>query len=423
VLVVADLISYYAKEGPRLLAPEKRALRVFRYRTSEVRYDPRGVVAVIGPWNFPLQLPLRDAVAAWLAGNAVVIKPSEVTPLSLLAAKEIWDETKLPVDLFGVVTGYGPTGAALIDAGVDFVAFTGSVETGKRVAAACGERLIPCLMELGGKAPLLVCEDADLERAAQAIVLGGFANSGQVCISVERVYAHRSVYDRLVERVVALTLDLEQGDPAERHVDVGPMTFPRQLEIVEAHVADALAKGARLRSGGRRGSAGDQFYEPTVLVDCHPECTVMTEEIFGPIVPIMPVDSDREAVQLANDSPLGLNAYVFTEKSSRARALADQLQAGNVMVNDVLINAAMPEAPFGGIKQSGFGRAMGPEGLRAMCHVRHLSFERVKPPARHPLAHPYTEDKYRWILRGVQSLYDGGSGLAAKLARRVMGIG
>lgn len=422
VLVTADLISYYAKEGPRWLAPERRPLRVFRYRQSEVHYDPRGVVAVIGPWNFPLQLPLRDAVAAWTAGNAAVVKPSEVTPLILLRAKQLWDSCKLPADLFGVVTGYGSTGAALIDSGVDFVAFTGSVATGRRVAAACGERLIPSLMELGGKAPLIACADADVERTAHAIVLGGFANAGQVCISVERVYAHRRIYDRLVERVTSLADELRIGDPAQQSVEVGAITFPRQIEIAEQHIADALAHGAELRCGGKRVEGYEQIFEPTVLAGCDHRCTVMTDEIFGPIVPFMKVSSEEQAVRLANDSPLGLNAYVFSKSRARARRIAEQLEAGSVMINEVLSNAAMPEAPFGGIKHSGMGRALGPEGLRAMCRIRHLSFERVPMPPRHPLAYPYTQDKYRWLLRGLKTIYDSRSGLAGKVLRKVMGI-
>ncbi len=415
VMVAADLITYFAHEAPRLLAPEERSVHLLKYRKSLVTYAPRGVVAVIGPWNFPLQLPLRDVIAAVVAGNAAVVKPSEVTPLIMAKAKSIWDACGMPEDLFGVVTGYGPTGAALLDAGIDLCVFTGSVGTGKRVAAACGERLIPCIMELGGKAPLIACSDCDVERTARAIVNGGFANSGQVCISVERVYAHRDVHDRLVERVVELTKQLRTGDPATEFCDIGGITFEHQIEVAEKHIADAIDKGARVACGGHRIKTAKMAFEPTVIDGCDHTCTVMTQEIFGPIVPIMSVSSEGEAIQLANDSHLGLNAYVFTEDATRGRRIAEQIDAGSVVVNDVLINGGMPEAPFGGMKHSGFGRVMGEEGLRSMCHVRHICLDRVKLPPKSPIGFPYTESTYRWFQKGVRALFRSG-GVIKKLS-------
>src|SRR5262249_39470192 len=224
-----------------------------------------------------------------------VLKPSEVTPLVALKAKEIWDGAGLPEDLFQVVTGYGPTGAALIDAGIQFLVFTGGVATGKKVAAACGERLIPCVMELGGKAPLIACSDAEIERTARAITFGGFSNAGQVCISVERVYAHRDVHDKIVDRVVELTRDLKQGDPATEIVDVGAIIFAPQIDVAERHIADAVEKGAVVKAGGKRVTGKGQFFEPTVLTNCDHSMTVMRDEIFGPIVPFMKVASEEEA--------------------------------------------------------------------------------------------------------------------------------
>ncbi|MEZ4298168.1 MAG: aldehyde dehydrogenase family protein, partial [Polyangiaceae bacterium] len=227
VLVVADVAAYFAKVAPHALAPREVPLHLLKHRKAMLHYVPRGVVAVISPWNFPFQLPLRDILLALLAGNAAVLKPSEVTPLIAMKAKQIWDEAGLPPDVFQVVTGYGATGAALIDSGIQFCVLTGSVATGKRVAAACGERLIPCVMELGGKAPFIACADVDIERTARGIVYGAFANAGQVCISIERVYAHRDVHDRLLGRVVELTRELKVGDPATDWVDVGAMIFPK----------------------------------------------------------------------------------------------------------------------------------------------------------------------------------------------------
>jgi succinate-semialdehyde dehydrogenase/glutarate-semialdehyde dehydrogenase len=409
LMVVADLATYLAKVAPRVLAPRELSLHLMKHRRSWVQYTPRGVIGVISPWNYPLYMPLRDMLLAVVAGNAAVIKPSEATPLTALKAKEIWDGAGLPEDVFQVVTGYGPTGAALIDAGIQMCILTGSVATGRRVAAACGERLIPCVMELGGKAPLIVCADADVERTAQAVVYGGFSNLGQACISVERVYAHRQVHDQLLARVVELTKGLRQGDPTKDFVDVGAIIFPRQIEVAEKHIKDALEKGATLQAGGKRRPGAGQFFEPTVLSGCNHTMTVMTEEIFGPIVPIMEVATEEEALRLANESHLGLNAYVFTNDREHGRRIAERIQAGSVLVNDVLSNGGCAEAPFGGMKQSGFGRVLGEESLRDMCDVRHISTDRIKMGSRDPLWFPYTESSYSWFKRGLRALFSGGS--------------
>lgn len=408
VMVVADLITHFAKVAPRALAPRELSLHLMKHRRSWVHYMPRGVVGVISPWNFPFQLPLRDVILAVIAGNAAVVKPSEVTPLIALKAKEVWDSAGLPEDVFQVVTGYGPTGAALIDAGIAFCVFTGGVSTGKRVAAACGERLIPCVMELGGKAPLIACADADVERAAQAAVYGGFSNSGQICIAVERVYAHREVHDRILERAVEITQALRQGDPGKEFVDVGAIIFPHQIEVAERHIKDALEKGATLRTGGKRRPGPGQFFEPTILSGCNHSMTVMTQEIFGPIVPFMEVSSEEEAIRLANESHLGLNAYVFTSDRDHGRRIAERVEAGSVLVNDVLSNGGCPEAPFGGIKQSGFGRVMGEDSLREMCDMRHISADRIRMPGKDPLWFPYTEASYGWFKKGLRAMFSGG---------------
>jgi succinate-semialdehyde dehydrogenase/glutarate-semialdehyde dehydrogenase len=415
VMVVADLATYFAKNAERVLAPRQLSLHLMKHRKSYVHHMPRGVVGVISPWNYPFQLPMRDVIMALVAGNAAVLKPSEVTPLIALKAKEIWDGAGLPEDLFQVVTGYGPTGAALIDAGIQFLIFTGGVSTGKRVAAACGERLIPCVMELGGKAPLIACSDAEIERTARAITFGGFSNCGQVCISVERVYAHRDVHDRILDRVVELTKELRQGDPAKETVDVGAMIFAPQIEVVEKHIADAVAKGAVLKAGGHRVPGRGQFFEPTVLAGCDHTMTVMRDEIFGPIVPFMQVASEEEAVRLANESHLGLNAYVFSADREHGRRLAERVEAGSVLVNDVLSNGGTAEAPFGGIKQSGFGRAMGDDALREMCDTRHISVDRVPMGAKDPLAFPYTDASYAWFKKGMRVMF-GGGGIVKKIS-------
>jgi acyl-CoA reductase-like NAD-dependent aldehyde dehydrogenase len=415
VMVIADLATYYCRNAPRILAPQDIALHLLKHRRSVVHFVPRGVVGIISPWNFPFAIPMGDVLAALVTGSAAVVKPSEVTPLTMKKAKEIYDSTGLPEDLFGVVTGYGSTGHALIEAGIQRLVFTGGVETGKRVAAACGAKLIPCVMELGGKAPLIACADCDLERTARAIVYGGFANAGQVCISVERVYAHKDIYDSLVGRMKALVGELRVGDPAKDFFDVGAITFPRQIEIAELHIDDAIKKGAELVAGGHRKPGPGQFFEPTVLAGCNGSMTVMNEEIFGPIVPVQKVESDDEAVRLANTSHLGLNAYVFTRDRKKGQRLAERIEAGSVVVNDVLVNYAAPEAPFGGTKQSGFGRVHGDDALRDMAERRHINYDRLAAPAKDPLWYPYTPKSFHWMERGLRILFSG-NGLVQRLS-------
>jgi acyl-CoA reductase-like NAD-dependent aldehyde dehydrogenase len=412
IIPVADLATYFTSRAEKLLAPRPIEVHLLKYRRAYVHDAPRGVVAIISPWNFPFSLTMGDALCALIAGNAVVVKPSEVTPLIVQKAKEIWDATGLPEDLFLVVQGYGAVGAALIDSGVDKVVFTGSVSTGKRVAVLCAERLIPCTLELGGKAALIACADADVERTARAIVFGGFANSGQVCVSVERVLAHEQIHDRLLERVVGLVAELRQGDPSTEMVDLGAITFPRQIEVAEAHIRDAVEKGAEVRAGGKRKQGPGMFFEPTVLANCNPQMTVMREEIFGPIVPFMKVASEDEAVELANDSHLGLNAYVFTRDTNRGCRLAERVRAGSVLVNEVLINHAMPETPFGGVKQSGIGRVHGEDALREMSEARHVNVNRIPSPARDPLWFPYTPQTFGWLSKATRAMFGGGSWLA-----------
>lgn len=408
VAVTADLATYLAKRAPRMLAPREIELHLMKHRRSYVHYAPRGVVLVLSPWNFPFTIPMGDSIAALIAGNAVVLKPSEVTPLIAVKAKEIYDAAGLPDDLFQVVTGGPETGAALIEARPDKVVLTGSVKTGKLVAAECSSRLIPCTLELGGKAPMIVCDDADLERSARAAVWGGFANSGQVCVSVERVYAHESVYERLVDRVVQLTRDLRQGDPLDAKTDIGAIIFPKQIEVAERLIADAVEKGAQVMTGGKRREGPGQFFEPTVLAGCTQDMAVMREEIFGPIVPIMKVRDDDEAIRLANDSHLGLAGYVFTKDRDKGKRIAERVRAGVVMVNDVVAAYAYPETPFGGVKESGFGRVHGEEGLRDMCEVRHVNYDRVAL-TREPTWFPYGERTYKAAKRGLRLLFRSGS--------------
>lgn len=412
VMVVADLVRYFAKHAPAMLADEPVPLHLMKHRGSYLHFVPRGVIGIIAPWNFPFSIPMGEALMAVIAGNGVVLKPSEITPLIALKAKELFDASGLPADLLQVVTGRGGTGAALIDAGIDYCVFTGSVATGRKVAAACGERLIPCTLELGGKAPAIVCADADLERAANAIAWGGLANSGQVCASVERVYVVAEVHDELVRRIVEIARALRQGDAsaADAEVDLGAMTWDRQLDHVAAVVDSAVRAGAKVECGGQRGPAGagaavGLFYQPTVLTGVTQEMDIIRKEIFGPVIPIVAVRDEEEAVRLANDSHLGLLAYVFSQDKARARRLAERIEAGTVMINDVLSTYACPETPWGGVKASGIGRTHSAHGLRDFCQTRHVNYERLSLGAKEVWWYPYKQRTYKTLLKAARLLF------------------
>ena len=301
IFPACDTLSYHAKHAKRILADHRAPLHLLRTKKLVVTYRPLGVVGIITPWNGPFILSLNPSVQALMAGNAVVLKPSEVTPFAGRLVAELFREAGLPEGVLTLVEGDGETGAALVDAGVDKISFTGSVRTGRKVGEACGRNLIPCTLELGGKDPMIVCADADIERAAGGALFGAFFNAGQYCCATERVYVVESVADALTARIVEKTRALRQGKEGE--FDVGPMIWPRQIEVIERHMADARAKGAKVLTGGRRNTAlGDLFYEPTVLTDVTHDMLIMQEETFGPILPIVRVRDEEEAIRLANDS-------------------------------------------------------------------------------------------------------------------------
>lgn len=375
VVPTLDLMHYFAHNTEKLLAPS--SINIGQYglmgRSSKIVYKPLGVIGIISPWNFPWATPLDEVVMALMAGNAVVVKPSELTPLSALKIAEVFKQAKLPDGLLAIATGYGSTGAALIDSVVDKVMFTGSVATGKRVAEAAAKYLTPVVLELGGKDPMIVLEDANIEIAARAAVWGGFCNSGQACASIERLYVQESIATKFIETVVKETASLKQGPTTSNEIDVGAMTNERQLQIVEDHVSDAIKSGARVLIGGKRSNhTKGWFYEPTVLVDVDHSMKVMREETFGPLLPIMTFRTDDEAVRLANDSSFGLTASVFTSSISRGRRLAERIEAGTVMVNEVVYTHALAQTPWGGVKQSGYGRTHGRLGLLELVTHQHI---------------------------------------------------
>jgi len=409
VMVVADLASYYAKRAPKILVPREVEPHLFKHRRSYVHYTPRGVVGIIAPSNFPLLMAAGELITALITGNAVVLKPSEYAPLVALKLKEIVDAVGLPADLFQVLPGDGATATALIDARPDMIIFTGAQSTGRRVAAACGAQLIPCTLELGGKAAAIVCEDADIERTARALVFGAFANCGQVCVGVERVYVHASIHDALLQRVVALTEHLRVGDPAASVVDVGPMITAERRARVQDTVEEAVAQGAVVRVGGKPVAGKGTFFAPTVLTECRQTMRVMRDETMGPVLPIMRVASEEDAITLANDSRSGLINYVFSRDKQRGRRIAERLASGTVMVNDVLTAYASPELPFGGVKDSGYGRIHGDEGLKAMCETHSVDYNRGPMLRREPTWFPYRKRTYSTMSSLVRVFFRSGS--------------
>ena len=359
-------LGFWAAKAPEYLADEEieTANPFVRGRKLLQRYAPVGVVGVIGPWNYPLTNSFGDCIPALAAGNAVVLKPSEVTPLTSLLMAEMLAESGLPQGVFQVVTGRGETGAALIDE-VDFVHFTGSVETGKKVMGRAAETLTPVGLELGGKDPMIVLADADLERAANAAVTYGMGNAGQTCISVERIYVEEPVHDEFLAMLTERVEALRQGPPAgPGAVDIGAITFPPQMDVISSHVADAVEKGARVLTGGGAGEGPGRFYEPTVLSDVDHSMLCMTEETFGPTLPVMRVADADEAVRFANDVPYGLAASVWTRDAQRGEAIARTVEAGACCVNDAQVNYLALELPMGGWKSSGLGSRHGADGIR-----------------------------------------------------------
>jgi len=403
-------LGFWAREAPRYLADERVPSwnnPIAAGKKLIIRYAPVGVVGVIGPWNYPIANSFGDCIPALAAGNSVILKPSEVTPLSSLLMEEMMRECGLPELVFQVATGDGSTGAALI-ANVDCVMFTGSTKTGKAVMKAAADQLIPCYLELGGKDPMIVCADADLERAANAAAFYSMNNAGQVCISVERVYVEEPVYDEFVARVTDNVRRLRQGPPQQvGTVDVGAVTFPPQIEIVDEHVRDAVQKGAKVLVGGHPRQGAGRFYEPTVLVDVDHTMKCMTEETFGPTLPIMKVSDTEEAIRLANDTQYGLQASVWTKDVARGEQLARRVEAGVVCVNDAQINYTALNLPMGGWKASGLGTRHGANGIRKYTKLQSLLVTR-RALKREPFMFPYKARRTLMLRRMFRLLYGRG---------------
>jgi acyl-CoA reductase-like NAD-dependent aldehyde dehydrogenase len=391
ILVVLDAARFLLEETYAFLReqPLPHGNLATKAKSGRLIREPYGVIGIISPWNYPFSIPATETLAALATGNAVVLKPSELTPLCALELASLLHDAGVPEAVFQVIIGEGPTGAALIESAIGKLIFTGSVATGRRIAQATAARLLPAVLELGGKDPMLVLDDAVIDVASSGAVWGAFVNAGQTCLSVERCYVHRSIYDAFVSACAEKTKRLRVGNDADPNIDIGPLIRERQLHTVEQHVEDARSQGARVMTGGKRlTSLGPNFYAPTVLADVTHEMLIMREETFGPVLPIMPFDSDAEAIRLANDSEYGLAASVWTRDRARGEKIARQINAGTVMVNDAISCFGISEAPHGGVKTSGIGRTHGRFGLEEMVWTKYLDVD-LLPGVRKPWWYGY----------------------------------
>jgi acyl-CoA reductase-like NAD-dependent aldehyde dehydrogenase len=404
-LTAVDMINYYAANAEKFLSdehPRPHGL-LTASKALTIVHRPHPVVGVICPWNFPILIALFDAVPALLAGAAVAVKPSEFTPLTAVELARAWKQIGAP-PVFEVLTGTGATGAALVD-DVDYVQFTGSTRTGRRIAQRAAERLIPYSLELGGKDAMIVLADADLDRAVNAAAWGGLFNSGQACVSVERVYVEAPVYEEFVGRLADRVKALRHGpDDDSYYTDVGAMANEQQVALVERHVADALKRGARVVTGGSRVTGPGTFYEPTVLADVDHSMICMRDETFGPTIPVMPVADADEAVALANDSVYGLSATVWTRDAALAQQIARRLDVGAVNINDMYANVFTYPVPHSGWKESGIGARLGGSyGMLKYCRSQSITVARVTPKAE-LLWYPYSPRKSRFAGRLLRLL-------------------
>ena len=406
-----NAFGFWAKYGAGYLADE-------RIKSSQVlvkgkklinRYRPLGLIGVIGPWNYPLTNSFGDCIPALMAGNSVILKPSEITPLTSMLLAEGMRESGLPENVLQIATGRGETGAALIEH-VDMIMFTGSTKTGKKVAEAAARRLIPASLELGGKDPMIVLSDADLERAANFATYYSMQNAGQTCISIERVYVEEPVYDEFVSKVAEKVRELRVGKPeGPGSVEVGAITFPPQLETIKDHVADAVQKGARVLAGGNQAPGAGRFFEPTVLVDVDHTMKCMTEETFGPTLPIMKVADADEAVRLSNDSDYGLGASVFSRDTEKGERIARRLHSGAANVNDAMINYTVLELPMGGAKESGLGSRHGAGGIRKYCSQQAIVVTPKLAMKKEIFMYPYKSRTSKLLAGFFKFMYGRGS--------------
>lgn len=415
IFVAVDTAAYFAEHAERLLAPARvpHHSLAAKAKSGKLTYEPLGVIGIISSWNYPLAIPLSQIIPAVAAGNVVVCKASDFTPHCGALIAKLFGDAGFPPDLVTLVQGGGEVGQALIDADPDKVMFTGSVATGRRVAEACAKRLIPSVLELGGKDAMLVLADADLDVAASAAVWGSYTNCGQVCLSVERLFVEKSVADEFAARCVAKAKKLRVGPGHDPNTDVGPMIRPQHVQRMVDLVEDAVSRGARVLCGGYpRVDLGANFFEPTVIANVDSSMKLFQEETFGPILAMQTVADSEEAIARANDSPFALSASVWTRDAARGQAIAKRLRAGAVMVNDAISYFAIAEAPHGGCAASGWGRTHGQAGLLEMVRTKYIDVDRL-PRREKPWWYRYGSDLERAADSFLQ--FEFGRSLATRL--------
>jgi acyl-CoA reductase-like NAD-dependent aldehyde dehydrogenase len=418
ILVVLDAAEFCMRTAHRFLRDRSlpHGNPAMKSKRGLLVREPYGVIGIISPWNYPFSTPAVETLGALVTGNAVVIKPSEFTPLAALELQKLMHTAGLDPDLLQVVIGEGPAGAALIDSEIDKLIFTGSVATGKRVAEAAARRLLPVVLELGGKDPMIVLPDVDLDVVTSGALWGAFMNAGQTCLSVERCYVDQSIYEDFLRMMAEKIGKLRVGSGLNSEGEMGPLINERQLRTVEAHVNDAVEHVARLLAGGRRlTELGPNFYAPTLLADVTPDMRVIQEETFGPVLPVAAFSTVSEAIALANDSEFGLAASVWTRNRKFGELVARQIKAGTVMINDMISCFGISEAPHGGFKQSGIGRTHGEMGLAEMVQVKYIDSDLV-PNLKKVWWYGYGELFQQQAMGLVQALYGRG------LARRFKGF-
>src|SRR5229473_395398 len=397
IFVALDSAEYFAKNAPRLLRTERvpHHSLAAKAKSGRLAYEPLGVIGIISSWNYPLAIPVSQIIPAVAAGNAVICKTSDFTPHCGALIEKLFADAGFPKDLVAIVQGGGEVGQALIGADPDKILFTGSVATGRRVAEACARRLIPTVLELGGKDAMLVLADANLDVAASAAVWGSYTNCGQVCLPVERLFVEQLVSDEFAARCVAKTKKLRLGTGSDPATDVGPMIRPQHVQRMVDLIEDAVSRGAGVLCGGHpRVDLGANFFVPTVITNVDSSMNLFQEETFGPILAIQPVENSEEAITRANDSPFALSASVWTRDNSRGEAIAKRLRAGAVMVNDVISYFAIAEAPHGGCAASGWGRTHGKAGLLEMVQTKYIDVDRL-PSREKPWWYRYGADLER----------------------------
>jgi acyl-CoA reductase-like NAD-dependent aldehyde dehydrogenase len=411
LLPTVDALHWCAKQGPKILADEKIPMRQAFTLSKKGRfsYEPIGVVGVIAPWNYPWSIPFGEVAIALMAGNGVVLKPASLTPLLGERIAKVFEKGGLPEGLVRVVHGGGRIGDALCRSSVGKVFFTGSVDVGRKVGEVCASDLKGSVLELGGKDPMIVCSDADLDNAVSGAVWGGFANAGQTCSGIERAYVMRDVADRFVEGVVREAEKLQVGNPIEWDTEIGPMTSEEQYGIVVELIEDAVASGATKRCGGPVDPPGletGRYIAPTVLTGVTHEMRIMREEIFGPVLPIVVVDSEQEAIDLANDSEFGLGASVWTKDRQRGARIARRIESGMVWVNDHSFSHGACQCAWGGVKDSGLGRSHSKFGFYECVNIKTNAWE--PGLTRDFWWHPYDQTLGDAVRASAKILYGKG---------------